>query len=238
MKKAVILAAGRGTRMGDLTTELPKPMLPLAGKPLLEHILGRMRAAGVEEALVVTGFRAEVIEEHFREYPIRIEYRRQERLDGTGSATLLAREFAGRDPVLFSFGDILVESEDYVNISAQLTARRETETVVGVKHVDDPYQGAAVYEEDGRVTRILEKPPRGTSTTNWNSAGLYAFQPIIFEYLAKIPRSPRGEYELTTAIEEMLADGLRLEHYAIEGAWRDVGRPDDISAAEEILKQQ
>jgi dTDP-glucose pyrophosphorylase len=235
MKKAVILAAGRGTRMGDLTAELPKPMLPLAGKPLLEHILDRMRTAGVEEALVVTGFRAEVIEEHFRDYRLQIEYRRQEKLDGTGSATLLAREFAAQDPVLFSFGDILVEPDDYLNISAQLTARHETKTVVGVKHVDDPYQGAAVYEEDGRVTRIIEKPPRGSSTTNWNSAGLYAFRPTVFEYLARIPKSPRGEYELTTAIEQMLDDGLRLEHYSIEGAWRDVGRPDDIAAAETML---
>src|SRR4029078_13218815 len=116
-------------------------------------------------------------------------------INGTGCAALLAGEFAAGDRFLLTFGDIICESDDYRGISAL-----DAVAVLGVKHVDDPYQGAAVYEHNGVVNRIVEKPPKGTSSTHWNSAGLYTFGPLIFEHLAKLEPSPRGEYELTAAI--------------------------------------
>jgi UDP-N-acetylglucosamine diphosphorylase / glucose-1-phosphate thymidylyltransferase / UDP-N-acetylgalactosamine diphosphorylase / glucosamine-1-phosphate N-acetyltransferase / galactosamine-1-phosphate N-acetyltransferase len=231
VKKAVILAAGRGTRMGDLTGDLPKPMLPVAGKPILEHVLDRLRAAGFTDACVVTGYRAEIVETHFRDYPMRLTFLRQTVIDGTGSAALLCRDFAGTDPFLFTFGDILVSSADYAGIFDRLTSNPEAQAAAGVKFVDDPFQGAAVYEEGGRVTRIIEKPPKGTSSTNWNSAGLYAFRSAIFDELAHVPLSSRGEYELTSAVEQLLARNALLLLYPIEGAWRDIGRPEDLAAA-------
>jgi UDP-N-acetylglucosamine diphosphorylase / glucose-1-phosphate thymidylyltransferase / UDP-N-acetylgalactosamine diphosphorylase / glucosamine-1-phosphate N-acetyltransferase / galactosamine-1-phosphate N-acetyltransferase len=199
VNKAIVLAAGRGTRMGDLTEQMPKPMLSLAGKPIIEHILDRLRAAGTTEVFIVTGYRAETIERHLRDYPIQVTFRRQDNINGTGTAALLAREFAGPDPVLLTFGDIICESEEY------------------------------------DVTRIVEKPPKGTSTTHWNSAGLYTFRPVIFEHLANLEPSPRGEYELTDAVASLIAAGERVLLYPIRGGWRDVGRPEDLSAAEQLV---
>lgn len=227
--KAVILAAGRGTRMQSLTAELPKPMLALKGKPILEHVLDGLRAAGCSEALIVTGYLAEVIERHFTRYPMAITFARQEQTNGTASAALLAREFAGADPFLLTFGDIMAEPADYRGIADLLEQDPDATAAVGVKHVPDPWQGAAVYEEGGRITRIVEKPAPGTSTSNWNSAGLYAFRPAVFDALAAAPLSARGEYELTSAIEALIADGRLLLLYALEGPWRDVGRPEDLS---------
>ena len=221
--------------MGNLTEDLPKPMLPVAGKPLLEHILDRLRSAGFTDVFIVTGYRAEVIEAHFRDYPLRLTFARQAIVNGTGSAALLAREFAGEDPFFFTFGDILVPAADYQGILARLLAEPSAQAVVGVKFVDDPYQGAAVYEDEGRVTQIIEKPPKGTSTTNWNSAGLYAFRNRIFEELASVPLSPRGEYELTSAVAQLLECGSTLLLYPIQGLWRDVGRPEDLDATGMVL---
>jgi dTDP-glucose pyrophosphorylase len=102
--------------------------------------------------------------------------------------------------------------------------------------VDDPYQGAAVYEKGGHVVEIIEKPPRGTSTTNWNSAGLYALGTAIFEHLANLQPSARGEYELTTAIQALITSGAEVRIHSVEGDWRDVGRPSDIAVAEQMLK--
>jgi UDP-N-acetylglucosamine diphosphorylase / glucose-1-phosphate thymidylyltransferase / UDP-N-acetylgalactosamine diphosphorylase / glucosamine-1-phosphate N-acetyltransferase / galactosamine-1-phosphate N-acetyltransferase len=235
VKKAVILAAGRGTRMQRLTDDRPKPMLPVGGKPLLEHVLDGLRAAGFAKALLVTGYRRELIEEHFRNYPLELSYRVQEPVDGTGSALLLAREFAAGDAFLMCFGDILVHADDYRGLAGCLESDPQAEAVAGVKYVEDPWQGAAVYETEGVITRIVEKPPQGTSTTHWNSAGLYAFRASVFDELARIPRSPRGEYELTSAVDQMLAAGRRLRIYAIQGAWRDVGRPEDLAAAEKLV---
>ena len=216
--------------MGSLTDELPKPMLPLAGKPMIEHILDRLREAGITDAFIVTGYRAETIEQHLRDYPMDLRFTRQQTINGTGTAALLAREFVGADPFLLTFGDIICEPDDYRGIVAM-----DAVGVLGVKHVDDPYQGAAVYEQGGVVTRIVEKPPKGTSTTHWNSAGLYTFRPVIFEHLAKLEPSPRGEYELTTAIANLIASGESVMMYPIKGGWRDVGRPEDLTAAEQLV---
>jgi dTDP-glucose pyrophosphorylase len=235
LSKAIILAAGRGTRMGALTEDLPKPMLPLAGKPMLEHILDRLRSAGVAEVVIVTGYRAETIEEHFRGYPLALTYVRQQVINGTGTAALLGRTFAGSDPVLLTFGDIICDPGDYEGISARLRSSEHTGAVLGVRRVDDPWQGAAVYEAQGVVRRIVEKPEKGTSTTHWNSAGLYAFQPDIFDFLAALQPSPRGEYELTSAVAAMIESDWRVLLYEIRGDWRDVGRPEDLPVAEDIV---
>mgnify|MGYP003389027330 CR=1 FL=1 len=94
IESAVILAAGKGTRMGSLTMDTPKPMLPLAGKPMLEHILDRLRAAGIRRVLLIVGYHGDLIQTHFAQYPLAIEYRRQQVLNGTGSAALHAHDFA------------------------------------------------------------------------------------------------------------------------------------------------
>ena len=232
VKKAVILAAGRGTRMGALTEELPKPMLPVRGKPLLERNLDRLRQAGFDEAFLVIGYRGETIQRHFAGYPMALTFCRQQSVDGTGSATLLAREFVGGAPFLLTFGDIYMSADDYRGIHDLLLADPEAVAAAGARWVDDPWQGAAVYADNGRVVRIVEKPPPGTSTTNWNHAGLYAFRPEVFDFLKRVERSPRGEYEITSAVEAMIAAQRKLLLYAVTGPWRDVGRPEDLDAVQ------
>lgn len=221
--------------MGALTGELPKPMLPVGGKPMLERKLDRLREAGFEEALVVTGYRGELIENHFRSYPMRLSFRRQERVDGTGSATLLAREFAAADPFLLTFGDIYMTPQSYRGAYDLLLSDPDASASAAARWVDDPWQGAAIYADNGRLVRIVEKPPKGTSTTHWNHAGLYVFRPEVFEFLERIEPSPRGEYELTSAVEAMLAARRKILLYPVEGPWLDVGRPEDLEAVRKLV---
>jgi NDP-sugar pyrophosphorylase family protein len=231
MPKAVILAAGRGRRMQGLTAAVPKPMLPAGGRPILERLLVGLIEARYSEALIVTGYRAEAIEEYFRGFRMPLRFVRQSPIDGTATAALLARDFVDGDDFLLTFGDILTGASCYREILDALARQPEIEGVLGVKDVDDPYQGAAVYADtSGRVTRIVEKPPRGSSTTRWNSAGLYAFRRSIFDELEKAPRSPRGEYELTSAIVQLIEKGKWLRLFPIEGPWRDIGRPEDLES--------
>lgn len=230
MRRAVVLAAGRGTRMGSMTQEVPKPMLPVQGRPMLEHILERLAVAGIEQFLVVAGYQHEAIESYFSKWRLPIQFCIQQPVNGTGSAALLARNFAGDEPFLLTYGDILCDAAEYVRCGGVLAQDAAVAAVIAVKEVDDPWQGAAVYEEHGRIQRIIEKPPKGTSRTRWNSAGFYAFRPVVFDYLARLRPSPRNEYELTSALEEMLADDLDLRISPIQGAWRDVGRPEDLAA--------
>lgn len=237
VSKAVILAAGRGTRMKDLTADCPKPMLPLNGRPMLAHLIEAVETAGITDILLVVRYKAEMVEEYFREHPparARLTYVRQPSQDGTGSAALLAREFAGDEPFLLTFGDIIVEPSIYARLIESVEGAK---AVLALKRIDDPYRGAAVYVDDQRITRIIEKPPQGTSTTPWVNAGVYLFRPVIFDELAHIPLSPRGEYELTDAIHQLLAAGQTLHWVEIQGHWQDVGRPEDLSPAERALSE-
>jgi NDP-sugar pyrophosphorylase family protein len=239
IQHAVVLAAGKGTRMGSVTDETPKPMLLVQGKPMLEHILEGLAAAGVENFFVVVGYRHQMVEQYFRgwrapEAPDRgaanLQFRVQDPVDGTGSATRLAKEFTGDESFLLTYADILCDASEYLRCGAVLHQHPAAAAVLAVKAVDDPWQGAAVYEEQGRIRSIIEKPPKGTSTTHWNSAGFYAFRPILFQYLDRLQPSSRNEYELTSALDMMLDDSLELRISAIEGKWRDVGRPEDLLA--------
>ncbi len=231
IERAVVLAAGRGTRMGEVTEETPKPMLRVHGRPLLEHVLERLAAAGVREFLLIVGYRRELIEAHFRSWQLPVRFEVQTDVNGTAKAALLARDFARQHPFLLTFGDILCEPEAYVNCSRALHENPQTAAVLGVKAVDDPWRGAAVYVDGDRITRVIEKPPRGTSTTRWSSAGVFALRAAVFEYLERVAPSARGEYELTSAFELMLASGLDLRIAEIPGEWRDVGTPEDWRAA-------
>src|SRR5215467_3343362 len=116
MPKAVILAAGCGKRMGELTAEKPKPMLSAGGRPILEHVLDRLILAGYSEALIVTGYHAESIEEYFREFRLPLRFVRQAPVNGTATAALLARRFVGDDDFLLTFGDILANAACYRGI--------------------------------------------------------------------------------------------------------------------------
>jgi UDP-N-acetylglucosamine diphosphorylase / glucose-1-phosphate thymidylyltransferase / UDP-N-acetylgalactosamine diphosphorylase / glucosamine-1-phosphate N-acetyltransferase / galactosamine-1-phosphate N-acetyltransferase len=233
IERAVLLAAGRGTRMGTITEEIPKPLLPVHGKPLMERIMDRLAEAGIRRFLVVVGFQGELIERYFAEWRLPVEFRVQEPVNGTGSAAILAKEFAGQEPFLLSFGDCLCSAAEYVRCLALLEDNPATAAVLAAKDIADPWLGAAIYEQDGRVTRIIEKPPKGTSTTRWGSAGFYGFRPVLFEYLERLTPSVRKEYEITSAFEMMLADGLELRISPVEGEWRDVGRPEDLAAVNE-----
>lgn len=235
-RRAVVLAAGRGTRMQALTDDCPKPMLPLAGRPMLAHQLDRLAAAGVGRACVVIGYKGHLVREYFAQHPPRVElsYAVQETPNGTGSAALLAREFVAGGSFLLTFGDILVGPTAYSNIFALAPG---ADLVLATKTVDDPYRGGAVYVSGIRVVRIVEKPPKGTSTTNHTSAGIYLFGQGIFGHLAGLRPSNRGEYEITDAIQAAVTAGERVLCHEVSGYWRDVGRPEDLAPASAYVRE-
>jgi NDP-sugar pyrophosphorylase family protein len=235
----VILAAGKGTRLKELGKNVPKALLPIGNKTCLEHIITGMKGAGVDRVGVVIGHLGEMIEEQYgsgESLGVEITYLKQDlSMYGTGRALLLARDLAGDEPLMVSYGDILIEASNY---KAMVTlARQEQTSVSSVNWMDDPTAGAAVYfGDDGFLERIIEKPPKGTSTTNWNNAGVYVFQPLIFDYLANLGKSERGEYDLTEAVRQMVTAGAVVKVHQITGFWKDIGTPEDVAAIRHLLE--
>jgi dTDP-glucose pyrophosphorylase len=228
--KAVLLAAGRGTRMRDLTEALPKPMLEVRGKPVLQHIVEGLRDTGLTNLLIVVGWRAEVVKEFFGEgtkLGVSIQYETQTVQDGTGRVVALARDFVATDPFLLSYGDILVAPEIYAHIC---TALADAEAVISVKRSDDVSQGGAVFvNEKFELTDLREKPTPGEPTSPWYNAGVYSFRPSIFDYIAKLRLSPRGEYELTDAVRDLALSGKKVQALEIAGDWADLRDPEILA---------
>ena len=218
--RAVLLAAGRGTRMRELTADVPKPMLLVRGKPVLQHIIDGLRAAGVQEILVVVGWRADVVRAHFGDS---VEYVAQEVQDGTGRVVELARHFVCDGPFVLSYGDILVDPANYLPL---VDLPDEVEAIVSVKRNEDVSKGGAVFvNEHFELIDLREKPAPGEPTSPWYNAGVYAFRPSIFEFTAKLERSPRGEYELTDAIRSLAHSGKKVQALELTGEWADLRDP-------------
>ena len=230
--EAIVLAAGRGTRMRGLCDRLPKPMLPLANRPALERTVESLARAGVERAYLVIGHLAERVREHFGAAPppIPVEYVIQQEAKGTGHAALLGRGRMKEVPFMLVFGDILTSGRNYARVAADFQAGT-TDAVLATRHVEDPWRGAAVYVNgEGFVSRIVEKPPKGQSTTQFDNAGLFCFSPRIWDILEEVKISPRGEYELTDAIQAMLADRGRIRARELEGYWLNLTGPEELLA--------
>lgn len=229
IQKAVLLAAGRGTRMRDLTNELPKPMIPVKGKPILQHIVEGLREAGIKQILIVVGYRADVVTSFFGDgsaFGLSIEYVTQVVQDGTGRVVELAREFAGTDSFILSYGDILVDPKNYQSL-AKLDG---AEALVSVKRNEQEMAkgGCVVVNDQFILTDLIEKPS-GPAPSPWYNAGIYTFRPSIFEFTARLERSPRGEYELTDAIRCLAQTSQKVRAIELGGAWADVRDPEVLA---------
>ena len=228
--KAVLLAAGRGTRMRELTQELPKPMLQVRGKPVLQHIIEGLRDADLTDFLIIVGWHAEVVRDFFGDgskLGVRMEYATQMVQDGTGKVVELAREFVGSEPFVLSYGDFLIGPQNYPCICAALAG---AEAVVSVKRNEDVTQGGAVFvNENFELIDLREKPKPEEPTSPWYNAGIYAFRSSIFDYIAKLERSPRGEFELTDAIRNLALAGNKVQAFELAGNWADVRDPEILA---------
>jgi len=245
--KAVILAAGKGTRMRNLTNEMPKPMLRVQGKPILEHILQGILAAGIREIFIVTGFRAEVVENYFGDgskWHSQISYGRQLVQDGTGKAPELAKQFADSSPFLLTYGDILVKPETYQQMIQRFDGGKVSGVITVTPGQDVTKGGLNFFDEQFCLKRLVEKPSSEqleqlrregwikAKEPVWYNAGIYIFKPSLFEFTAGLQKSPRGEYELTDAVIGMIATGLKIAGLEVPGRWVDVRDPDVLAQLE------
>jgi UDP-N-acetylglucosamine diphosphorylase / glucose-1-phosphate thymidylyltransferase / UDP-N-acetylgalactosamine diphosphorylase / glucosamine-1-phosphate N-acetyltransferase / galactosamine-1-phosphate N-acetyltransferase len=227
---AVVLAAGRGTRMRELTNDVPKPMINVRGKPVLQHIVEGLRDAGARKFLMIVGYHAETVRNFFghgRRYDVDIEYATQAVQDGTGRVVNLARNFTGESPFILSYGDILISPVNYKDV---VDLPNDLEATITVTRGEDVSKGGAVFvNEQMELVDLREKTKPGEPTSPWYNAGLYALRPSIFEFIAKLKPSPRGEYELTDAIRDLAHSGKKVKALELTGEWADVRDPEVLA---------
>lgn len=239
--KAVILAAGKGTRMGSLTQDVPKPMLEVQGKPLLLHIIQGIKSAGITEFVIITGYKAEIIEDYFKdgaEFGIQVSYVRQVVQDGTGKAPELAKEALQGSPFLLTYGDILVDANTYKQL-VEMHLSQKWDSLVSAKAGEEVKKGGILLTDPKmQLIGLVEKPSQEDldnliSSGKLNSegpfyynAGVYLFSNNVFTYTSTLEKSPRGEYELTDAILGLVQGNHPVGVLEIKDNWVDVRDPE------------
>jgi len=232
--KGYILAAGEGTRMRPLTANIPKPLLPVAGRPFLEHNIESLKESGIKDIIMLVGWRAQRIREHFgdgKDFGVRIEYVEQKERLGTAHAIGMIRDMVD-SPFLCLYGDVVLTRESVKGIVEH--HKKVKGSVMALTTVDDPKRYGVIMVRDGVVMGISEKPE--VPETNTVNAGAYLLDPSIFDAIAETRKSPRGEYEITDAFKTVMSKA-HLYAYVIGGDWIDVARPWDLLEANRILMQ-
>jgi len=226
--KAIILAAGKGTRMGELSQNIPKVLIELNGKPFLYYIIKSLDKAGFNDVCLVVGHKKEKIIDFLEEYSIDATLVEQTEQRGTGHALIEAKEFAGDKPFLVINGDNLFSPNDL----KQLHVKDEFNYTIG-KKVKDPSKFGVLVAKGEMLVKIVEKPKEFVG--DLVNLGVYKFTKDIWDALEHVKLSERGEYELTDAITELSIKNkvkvLKLNDY-----WLHLGNKEDILKIEEEMK--
>lgn len=228
--KAVLLAGGRGTRMGSLTDETPKPLLQVGGRLLIERAIEKLARAGISDVIISTGYRAEQFDDALgdgSQWGVHFSYSVEPSPLGTGGAMVLAaRNFTSPDE------DIVVVNADLISdhdVHAQVAHhhRHRADVTLHVRHVDDARRyGVVEFADDSRVVSFVEKPERPQPA--WINAGTYVVRSdILLDLAESTPLSWEREI-----MPQLLANGSRVFAFQQDGYFRDVGTPVDLSAAE------
>lgn len=241
--KAVVPAAGEGTRLYPQTHTRPKPMVRVAGKPVLGHILDDVVDSPIDEVVVVVGVMREAVVEYVqRHYGHVLETRfvEQDSPEGLAHAVYQARPAVEDEPLVVALGDMLFER----GYTHALAAHRELGAVdgsIGVKRVDDPGSYGVVTVEDGRVVDLAEKPDDPDS--DLAISGVYVFEDAgrlfdaVEHLLAEDVRGAGGEYQLTDALALLVEQGATFGTFEV-AEWYDCGRPETLLAANRVLLER
>lgn len=222
--RTMIMAAGLGTRLWPLTGHLPKPMAPIANRPALYHVLQLLRRYGITEVVVNLHHLPGAVTAWFGDgssLGLSLRYAYEEELLGTAGGVKNNQEFLGEDTFLVMSGDSLTD----LDLGALLAEHRAKGGVatLAVKPVDDPSRyGVVVRDADGRVTGFQEKPPVEQARSNLCNAGIYVFEPEIFE---RIPAATFYDFG-TQVFPELLRSGVPFYVHETPRYWNDVGNPD------------
>ena len=232
--KGLILSGGAGTRLRPITHTSAKQLVPVANKPVLFYGLEAMRAAGIAEVGIVVGDTRAEIEAAVGDgsrFDLRVTYLPQEAPLGLAHAVMIAEDFLGDSAFVMYLGDNLLK--EGIAPFVQRFADTQPDALILLQKVADPSAYGIAELKDGCVTRLVEKPAEPRS--DLALVGVYIFTPAVFESVKAITPSPRGELEITDAIQHMIDRGRRVESHIVKGWWKDTGKLEDMLEANRLI---
>ncbi len=222
--KAVVMAGGFGTRIQPLTHSLPKPMLPIVNRPMMEHIIVKLRdELGIKEFVILLYFKPDTIRDYFKDgsdWGIKIDYVLPDDDYGTAGAVKCAEEYLKDDNFLIVSGDLVTDFDFRKIVSFHET--KSAKLTIALTPVEDPLQfGVVITDEEGRIEKFLEKPGWGEVFSDTINTGIYIIEPEILEYIPA-----ETNFDFAKDLFPLLMDEqITLYGPKIKGYWRDVGNP-------------
>ena len=234
--KGIILSGGTGSRLRPITHTGPKQLIPVANKPVIDYAIEDLEEAGITEIGIILGNKGrEEIQEHIGDgstYGVDITYIVQGNPLGLAHAVGCTADFVGDSPFVVYLGDNILK--DGILDLVESFQNGEYAAGISLQRVENPQQfGVADLDVDDNVVELIEKPDEPPS--NLALIGIYVFTPEIFDIIADLEPSWRGELEITDAIQGLLDAGRNVDSHVVEGWWKDTGKPEDILEANRLV---
>lgn len=232
--KGLILSGGKGTRLRPLTYTSAKQLVPVANKPVLFYGIEALAAAGIRDIGIVVGDTKDEIKAAVGDgsrWNVAVTYIEQDAPRGLAHAVLISEAFMGRDPFVMYLGDNLLNRG--INEFVDEFVREAPAAQILLTKVSDPQMFGVAELEDGRVTRLVEKPKQPKS--DLALVGVYMFSSAVFESVKRIKPSFRNELEITDAIQDLIDRGLSVRPHLVQGWWKDTGKLEDMLEANRLI---
>jgi bifunctional UDP-N-acetylglucosamine pyrophosphorylase/glucosamine-1-phosphate N-acetyltransferase len=209
-------------------------MIPVAGKPIVEHVISAIRSAGIRSIVLVTRYRSELVKKHIgngSKLGVAVDYVDQPDISGTASAISMAQDQVGSNDFLVAYGDLVVTPRAIKRV-VDTYRKKGRKPTIGLIPVSRPESYGMAKVSGDLLTEIIEKPSQSQSPSNLANTGIYVLNPTIFDHLQTTLRSGRGEFEITDTISSLAKTGTPVAWARIDPSdWQDIGKPWDVLAA-------
>ena len=233
--KGLIPAAGKGTRLEPITLAIPKELLMVGDKAVIEHVIEAMKIVGIEEIAIVVGWKKHAILDYLgsgERLGVKLTYVVQDRRDGLAKAVAAGEHVIGNESFLVVLGDNFFYPKTFLKNIMEFHNRVDADATIGVAEVEDPTRHGMIKPgENHRIIDIVEKPSPKESPSNFGCMGIYVFKPVIFDAIRKTKPGIKNEYQLTDSIKILIDEGYKVFYQKIEGKHIDVGTIEDFKKA-------
>ena len=233
--KGLIPAAGMGTRLEPITLAIPKELLMIGDKAVIEHVIDAMKEVGITEITVVVGWRKHAILDYLgsgKRMGVKISYVVQDERNGLAKVVSAGQHIINNESFLVVLGDDFFYPKTFLKEIIEFHKKQDADATIGVAKVEDVTRHGIIKPgEKNKIVDIIEKPSKDKAPSNLGCMGVYIFKPVIFDAIKKTKPGHKGEFQLTDSIKILVEEGCKVLYSKLDGEHIDVGTLDDLRKA-------